>query len=364
MGRVTPTKGLATMSATQRCEPSYGWREVKAVALRFQSPVPRTAILQAVTTIGLLVVLLAAMHGGIALGWWWTVPVLALPTAAFTVRTFMLQHDCGHASMFNARWANDGLGWLCSLFTLTPYAHWRRQHAGHHSVWNDLDCRDRGADIYSTCATVSEYRLMRPAQRLAYRTIRHPLIAQLLLPPLVFLLLYRLPFDAPRGWQRERRGVHLTNLALLGLYGGLALLLGWWPVTLVLLAVMVPASIIGVWLFSLQHRFDGVLWERHAKWHPAVASLKGSSYLRLPRVLQWLTASIGFHHIHHLAPRIPNHQLEACHRAHPAFASVARVVTLRDGLRASRYALWDEASQRMVTFAEATIRPPCVGRAA
>jgi acyl-lipid omega-6 desaturase (Delta-12 desaturase) len=324
---------------------------LRTVALRFQEALPRTALLQIATTFPPLLALLAAMHVGLLLGWW---PILAfgLPAAGLLVRVFALQHDCGHGSLFRSRRANDAAGRLCSLFTLTPYGHWRRQHAEHHAVWNDLDRRDRGVDVYSTCATVAEYRGMGRWRRLGYRAARHPLVAQLLLPPLVFLVLYRIPFDAPPAWRRERRGVHLTNLALAAAYGGLGVLLGFGPVASVLLTVMVPASIAGVWLFSLQHRFEGAHWARHAEWDPVTAAIEGSSFLRLPRALQWLTGSIGFHHIHHLAPRVPNYRLEECQGAHPAFAGV-RVLTLKQGLRASRHALWDEDAGRMVTFAEA-----------
>jgi omega-6 fatty acid desaturase (delta-12 desaturase) len=314
----------------------------------------RTALAQVATTFPPLLALLAAMHIGLRLGWW-PVLVLALPAAGLVVRVFALQHDCGHGSLFRSRHANDILGRFCSIFTLTPYGHWRRQHAGHHAAWNDLDRRDRGADIYSTCSTVAEYQAMPHWHRLGFRAVRHPLVAQLLLPPLVFLVLYRFPFDAPPAWHRERRGVHLTNLALAAVYGGLCMLLGFWPVLLVLLCVMVPASVAGVLLFSVQHRFEGVRWTRHADWDAVAASLEGSSYLRLPRVLRWFTGRLGFHHVHHLAPRVPNYRLEDCHGAHPAFAS-ATVVTLRDALAAPRHVLWDEAAGRMVTFAEAGSR--------
>ncbi len=324
---------------------------LRTVALRFQEAIPRTALLQVAATFPPLLALLAAMHVGLALGCW-PVLALALPAAGLVVRVFALQHDCGHGSLFRSRRANDAVGRLCSLFTLTPYGHWRRQHAGHHAVWNDLDSRDRGADIYSTCATVTEYRAMGRWRRLGYRAVRHPLLAQLLLPPLVFFVLYRIPFDAPPAWRRERRGVHLTNLALAACYGGLCAVLGVGPVTSVLLAVMVPASVAGVWLFSVQHRFEGVRWTRHAEWDLVAASLEGSSYLRLPRVLRWFTGGLGFHHVHHLAPRVPNYRLEDCHDAHPAFAT-ARVITLRGALAAPRHVLWDEAAGRMVTFAEA-----------
>src|SRR5687767_9212573 len=170
--------------------------ELRTVALRFQEPSRRAALSQIASTFPPLLALLAAMHVGLALGCW-PVLALALPAAGLVVRVFALQHDCGHGSLFRSRRANDAVGRLCSLFTLTPYGHWRRQHAGHHAVCNDLDSRDRGADIYSTCATVTEYRAMGRWRRLGYRAVRHPLLAQLLLPPLVFFVLYRIPFDAP-----------------------------------------------------------------------------------------------------------------------------------------------------------------------
>jgi omega-6 fatty acid desaturase (delta-12 desaturase) len=303
------------------------------------------------TTLPPLLALIGVMLAGLSLGWWPAL-LLALPAAGFTVRAFALQHDCGHGSLFHSRRANDFVGRACSLFTLTPYGHWRRQHAGHHAVWNDLDRRDRGADIYSTCMTLAEYRALSPRQRRLYRVSRHPLVMLGLLPPLVFLLLYRIPFDTPAGWAAERRGVHATTLALVLLHGGLALWLGLVPVLAALLAVMVPASIAGVWLFSLQHRFEGVAWARHAVWTPVEASLAGSSFLRLPPLLRWLTGRLGFHHIHHLAPRIPNYRLEECHAADPAFAR-AHTLTLADALAAPRHMLWDEAAGRMLTFREA-----------
>lgn len=346
MPLAVPTVEVAVPSAADT-----GSRDLRAVALRFQQAAPRTAFIQIASTLPPLLAMLAAMHVGLTLGWW-PVLALALPAAGFTVRSFILQHDCGHGSFLPSRRANDALGRFCSLLTFTPYEHWRRQHARHHGTWNDLDRRDRGADIYSTCLTVAEYRALSPWRRRLHRWAHHPVVALLLLPPVVFLALYRLPFDTSGATRHERRSVHLTNVALLVLYGGLGLLLGFGQVALVVLAVMVPASIIGVWLFSVQHRFEDAYWARHHEWDPVAAAIEGSSFLRLPRVLQWFTGSIGFHHVHHLAPRIPNYRLEACHHAHPAFAA-ARVVTLREGLSGARYVLWDEETGRMTTFAAA-----------
>jgi omega-6 fatty acid desaturase (delta-12 desaturase) len=325
---------------------------LREVLARFQDPLPRVATWQIVTTILPLIALLVAMYVGLAFGWW---PVLTLgvPAAALTVRTFIIQHDCGHGSFCRARRANDLLGRFCSLLTLTPYAQWRRHHAKHHGAWNDLDRRNaHGRDIYSSCLTVAEYNALGTWRRRLHRTAKHPAISLLVLPPLIFLVLYRFPFAAPRTWRAERRSVHLTNLSLVALHGALAAMLGVGPVAAVLLAVIVPASVVGVWLFSLQHHFDGTHWARHVQWDPVDAALRGSSFLRLPRLLQWVTGNIGFHHVHHASPRVPNYRLEACHGAHPGF-TVASVLTLADGLRASRHALWDEGRGRMVTFAEA-----------
>jgi omega-6 fatty acid desaturase (delta-12 desaturase) len=337
----------------------FNRQDLRAVAQRFQGAVPRTAIWQIITTFIPLLLLLTVMHLGLAAGWWWAL-VLGLPAAGLVVRVFALQHDCGHGSLFHTPRSNDLVGRFCSLFTFTPYGHWRRQHAGHHAVWNDLDRRDRGTDIYSTCETVAEYRAMGRTRRRIYRALRHPLLMLVVFPPLVFLTLYRVPYDAPIGWSREHRSVHLTNLSLLVLYGGLSVVLGLGPVLAGILAVMVPAGIAGVWLFSVQHRFEGVHWARHAAWDRVAASIAGSSYLKLPAVFRWLTASLGFHHVHHLAPRIPNYLLEACHHAHPAFAT-ARVVTLREAFSAPDHLLWDEQAGRMVTFKEADLAASAKG---
>jgi omega-6 fatty acid desaturase (delta-12 desaturase) len=315
----------------------------------FQVPTRRRSIGQLTVTAAGYAGLVTLMYASLHVSPWLTL-ALAVPTAGFVVRLFIIQHDCGHASYFRSHRANEVVGWLCSLVTFTPFANWRRQHAGHHAVWNNLDRRHAGADIYSSCLTLREYQALSPRRKWLYRAARHPLVAQVLLPPLVFLLLYRLPFDTPRAWRKERRSVHLTNLALGVVLGALVLLLGVGPVLLVQVPIMVVASIIGVWLFSVQHRFEGSQWAHQAQWTPTAAALHGSSWLKLPRPLQWFTGSIGFHHVHHLLPRVPNYRLQACHEAAPIFAANVTMLTLREAIRAPSYALWDEALGRMVRF--------------
>jgi omega-6 fatty acid desaturase (delta-12 desaturase) len=333
--------------------PSPSDTALRRAAAAFARPTAWRSILQLVTSFGPFLAGCAAMYLAYPLS-----PLLALalslPTGALLVRIFIVQHDCGHGSFFASPLANTATGRLCSLVTLTPYANWGRQHAAHHANWNNLDRQSAGSDIYSACLTVREYLALSPWRRFLYRLPRHPLIANLLLPPLVFLLLYRVPFDTPSAWVRERRSVWLTDLALVALFGALVALFGWREVLLIHLPIMIVASILGVWLFSLQHRFDTSRWLAHGDWSFVEAALEGSSYFRLPPVLRWLTGNIGFHHVHHLNPRVPNYRLGACHDAVQALRPV-RALSLRGGLGAPRLTLWDEARGRLVRFADVTV---------
>lgn len=336
--------------------PSDQHRDVRRIAARFQGPILHRSLIQIATSFGGFFASCAGMYA--LLGTSYLLALLLAPVAAgFLVRIFIIQHDCGHGSFLPKRRANDALGGLCSLLTLTPYANWRRQHAGHHGIWNDLDRRDNGVDIYSSCLTVAEYRGLTPRGRWVHRVTRHPLVANLLLPPLVFLALYRVPFDAPKGWRRERRGVYVTDLAMLAFVVGLGGLLGFGAVAAVQLPVMALGAIIGVWLFSVQHRFEDAWWARHDRWNAPDAAMHGSSFLNLPPLLRWFTGNIGYHHVHHLNPRVPNYRLKACHERLAPVVTVPEL-SLREGLRATRYVLFDEANARMVTFRQANAMAP------
>ncbi len=314
----------------------------------FQSPVLHRSLGQAAVTFGLYLAILAAMYASTHVSAWLTL-LLAVPAGGFVIRLFIIQHDCGHGSYFRSRRGNAVTGALCSLATFTPYADWRRQHATHHVVWNNLDARPSGADIYSSCLTLREYQALRPGQQLVQRVLSHPLVAQVVLPPLIFLGLYRIPFDTPAAWGREQRSVWLTNLGLLCWLGGLGLVFGFWTMLLVQVPIIVVASIVGVWLFSVQHRFEDSQWAREAEWTQVGAAVHGCSWLRMPRVLQWFTGNIGFHHVHHLMPRVPNYRLQACHEATSLLSGVT-ALSLGEALRAPGFALWDEEQGRMVPF--------------
>jgi omega-6 fatty acid desaturase (delta-12 desaturase) len=331
--------------------PAGDGARLRAALSSYQAPVLRRSLMQAGTTFALFFAMCAAMYALRGVSPCITL-ALSVPAAGLVVRIFIIQHDCGHGAFFRSAAANRWMGRFCSLFTLTPFANWRRQHAAHHAVWNNLDQRNSGADIYSTCLTVAEYRALPRWARFRCRAARHPLVSQILLPPLVFLFVYRVPFDTPRGWWRERRSVLVTNGGLAVLFTGLVLLLGAGPVALVQLPTIAIAAIIGVWLFSVQHRFEAALWRRQPAWTATDAALLGSSHLRLPRVLQWFSGNIGFHHIHHLMPRIPNYRLEECHRVCAAMVAGVTSLSLREALAAPAYALWDEAASHMVRFSD------------
>jgi acyl-lipid omega-6 desaturase (Delta-12 desaturase) len=331
--------------------------EREAVALRadmkpFEHVIAAQSAVQLATTLGLFVGACSLMYAMLMLGVsYWLTLALTVPAAGLLVRLFTIQHDCGHGSYFASRWANDLAGNLCSAVTLTPYANWRRQHARHHGKWNDLDRRSGSDDVYSVCLTVTEYRALSAWKRAVYRLGRNPVLLHVLLPPFVFAVLYRLPLDTPKTWHHERRSVYRTNMLLVIIFAGLGLALGFGHVAMVQGPIVALASVLGVWLFAVQHRFDGAQWSRQGDWNMTTASLQSSSFLRLPKVLNWFTGSIGFHHVHHLSPRVPNYRLRACHEAIPALRGVAPL-SVWSALRSVRLALWDEDRRRLISFGD------------
>src|SRR5437588_6987307 len=226
--------------------------QILARTKAFQAPILARSLGQLATSFGGFFVICAAMYLSLGVSVWITL-LLSVLAAGFLVRIFIIQHDCGHGSFFRSRRANELIGRLCSLMTLTPYAFLRRQHARHHGSWNNLDRRAAsGMDIYSSCLTVAEYQQLRRSRRLLYRFVHHPAISHIALPPLLFLLLYRVPFDTDKAWRRERRTVYLTDIGLVVLIAALGLLIGFGRVAAVQLSIMILGSIMGILLFSNQ----------------------------------------------------------------------------------------------------------------
>jgi omega-6 fatty acid desaturase (delta-12 desaturase) len=272
---------------------------------------------------------------------------LAIPTAGFLVRVFVVFHDCAHGSLLPSKRANVCVGTVLGLFVLSPFRRWRHDHAVHHATSGDLDRRGVG-DIITL--TVTEYRARSRRGRLAYRLIRHPLVMFGLGP--VFAMVVGPRIVARDARPRMRNSVLGTDVALVVVLGALCWLIGWNDFLIVWAPAALLAGSIGIWLFYVQHQFEDAYWERRADWSYADAAMRGSSYLKLPKLLQFFTASIGLHHVHHLNARIPNYNLQRAHDAHPIFAGVP-TLSLWDGLRAVRFKLWDEEAGRLVTFAQA-----------
>ena len=269
--------------------------------------------------------------------------LLAVPAAGFLVRLFILAHDCGHGSFFKSRWANNVCGSLLGVLTLTPYHRWRKHHAIHHATSGDLDRRGSG-DIHML--TVREYEQLSPWKQFLYRIYRHPLILFGVGPTFYFIVLQRLIYE-PRTWKQERRSVHLTNLAILVTTAALGYLIGIGPFLAVHMPVVALASSVGVWLFYVQHHYESTYWERRENWRYDDAGLEGSSFYELPKMLQWFTANIGLHHIHHLDSQIPNYRLQACYDENPQLQQVKRL-TIRESMACASLRLWDEDAQCMV----------------
>jgi omega-6 fatty acid desaturase (delta-12 desaturase) len=275
---------------------------------------------------------------------YWITLALALPAALLLVRIFIFFHDCCHGSFLPSRRANRILGYVTGILTFTPFEDWRRAHAAHHATAGDLDRRGVG-DVWTL--TVEEYLSAPWITRLAYRLFRHPFVMFILGPPVVFFLLHRFPHrDGPR---RERSSVWITDVAILVILAVAGLTFGLRTYLLVQVPVMWIAGSLGVWLFYVQHQFEGVYWARHEDWDATQAALAGSSYYRLPKALQWLTGNIGLHHIHHIRSGIPNYNLQACCDAIPALQQVAPL-TLRSSLKSPWLNLWDEAQQELISF--------------
>ncbi len=276
----------------------------------------------------------------------WAGLLFAVPAAAFLMRLFIIQHDCGHGSFFRSRHVNDWVGRVIGVMTLTPYDFWRHSHALHHASSGNLDRLQIGG---IDTLTVRDYSALSPLRRLRYRLYRHPAVLFGVGPAYVFLLQHRLPVGFMRAGRMPWLSTMGTNLAVIALVTGMIWLVGAGPFLLVQLPITLLAGSTGIWLFYVQHQFEKTDWASNDEWTFPGAALRGSSYYDLPRVPRWFTANIGVHHVHHLASRIPSYRLPEVLRNHPWLRNINRL-TLRQSFRSVPLALWDENQQRLVAF--------------
>lgn len=315
------------------------WRQIVA---RYSKPSVPKSIFQICTTILPLFLAYWLMYLSLGVSYWLTL-ALALPTAGLTVRTFIIMHDCGHGSFFPSRTWNDIVGFVTGVLTATPYTAWRRDHAIHHATSGDLEQRGVG-DINTL--TVQEYLALNWLGKFKYRVYRNPLIL-LVFGPIHLFISHRIPMRKGGIKSQDRWSVWLTNLAWAALFVAFSVWIGWWTVLKLYVPVFMISGAAGIFLFYVQHQFEDAYWDRKPIWEYPVAALYGSSYFKLPRVLQWFSGNIGLHHVHHLSPKIPNYALQSCHDDNPAFQQVV-TLSLRDSWHTLKLRLWDEEQKRMI----------------
>jgi omega-6 fatty acid desaturase (delta-12 desaturase) len=315
------------------------WRKIVA---EYQQPDTRKSIWQLVNSFGLYVIIWVLMVYSLQVSYWLTL-ALALFAGGMLVRLFIIFHDCGHGSFFRSPKANHWVGTIIGILVFTPYFLWRQSHAIHHATAGNLDKRGVG-DVWTM--TVEEYLAASPLKRLVYRGYRNPFLMFIIGPVIMFVVTQRIPTRKFK--RKEKNSVHWTNLGIMILATAISLLIGFKSYVLIQLPVIWVAASTGVWLFYVQHQYEGVYWERAKEWDFVRAGLEGSSFYKLPRVLQWFSGNIGFHHIHHLSPRIPNYKLEKCHKENPLFQ--IEPVDLRKSLKSLYFRLWDEESRQLVHF--------------
>lgn len=311
------------------------WRTIVG---QYAKPDLARSLWQAINTIIPYLVLFYICLRSVEASFWLTLP-LSILTAGFMVRTFIIFHDCGHGSFFKSQKANDFLGRITGVLTFTPYQHWKHSHAIHHATAGDLDRRGVG-DVYTM--TVDEYLAAPWWRKAGYRIMRNPIAMFVFGSVIVFGFAQRIP--TAKG-KRERASVWWTNLALAVIIAFMIMVFGWKNYLIVQLLVLLFGASAGIWLFYIQHNFEGVYWERHSKWDYFKACMEGSSFYKLPAVLQWFSGNIGFHHIHHLSPKIPNYNLPKAYKENPVFH--VKPLTLLSSLKCLKLRLYDERERRL-----------------
>lgn len=315
------------------------------IVAKYSKPSLGKSIWQIINSFVPYFILWYLMYRSLEYSYWYTL-LLSILAALFLIRMFIIFHDCGHGSFFRSKKANLIVGSFAGLFSFTPYFRWTDSHRTHHFTVGNLDKRGIG-DVYTM--TVEEYKSASFATRLNYRLYRSPWIMFGIGGLYMFVINQR--FTTRKNSWKQRINIYLTNVMIAILAAGAIYLMGWKAFVLIQLPIIYFASIMGVYLFYLQHQYDRVIWARQPNWDYKEMALNGSSFLKLPRIFQWFTGSIGYHHVHHLGPLIPNYNLEKCHYENPIFSTI-KPMTFFSSLHSLKLRLWDEEKGRIVSFSE------------
>lgn len=311
----------------------------------FEKPDMRNSLWQIMNTVIPFFALWYLAYLSLSVSYLLTLAISVL-ASGFLVRIFIIFHDCCHQSFFCNRKANEIVGTITGILTCTPYHQWKHTHSVHHATSGNLNRRGTG-DVWTL--TVDEYLAASPLRRLIYRLYRNPLLMFGLGPIYIFLIDYR--FNRKRVGLKERMNTYLTNAGIAGLATVLCLTIGWREFLLIQGPIFFISSMAGIWLFYVQHQFEHTYFEKEENWDYVKAALQGSSFYKLPKILHWITGNIGFHHIHHLSPRVPNYFLQRVHHGIPFLQNV-QAISLLSSLRCLRYRVWHEEEKQFVGFRE------------
>ena len=321
-------------------EKKQDWRQT---ILKYQNPDLFRSWWQMINSVGFYIILWILMVQSLKISYLLTL-LLSVVAAGLMVRSFIIFHDCGHGSFFKSQKANNILGIVTGILTFTPYLHWTASHAAHHNTAGNLDRRGTG-DVWTM--TVLEYMKSSRWKRFSYRLYRNPFVMFILGPIYIFLIGNRFAIGALT--KKEKLDVYFTNAALIGIIIIVSLVIGFENYLKIQFPILMMATTGGVWLFYIQHNYENVNWERQKNWAWSAAALEGSSFYKLPKILQWFSGNIGFHHIHHLRPNIPNYNLPKCHKEHSVFQEI-KPITLLSSLKSLSLRLWNEETNELVSY--------------
>lgn len=324
---------------------SAEWTDWRQVIFKYMPPSPAKSWWQMINSVIPYFGLWFAMYYSLQVSYWLTL-ALSFLAAGFLVRIFIIFHDCGHGSFFKSEKLNRYVGIFTGFLVYTPYHRWHYEHQKHHQTVGNLDKRGVG-DVMTL--TVEEYKNSSKRKQYWYRQYRNPVILLLIVPFFLFTVLFRL--QGTNQTRKMHMQTHITTIALILAVIGISFLIGFKTFIIIQIPVLLIASIAGVWLFYVQHQFKEVVWERSEDWDYKEIAMEGSSYYKLPRILQWFSGNIGFHHIHHLGPKIPNYNLEKCLKENPMFQK--EPITFWESFSSVKYRLWDEKKHKLVSFEEA-----------
>lgn len=326
------------MGETQDKNPT--WIEVIS---KYNTPDVKQSIWQIINSLGPYILLWFAMYYSLGISYLLTLGLSVL-AAGFLVRMFIIFHDCGHGSFFKSKKANKIVGTILGSLVFTPYDYWHREHGIHHKTVGNLDKRGSG-DVKTL--TVDEYNKLSRGKKLYYRLYRHPIILFMIAPVILFVIWFRFPRKMIG--KSEVRSIFITDLIIMIVCVPLILLMGWKAFLMIQLPVIYLATTIGVWLFYVQHQYEDVIWTRQEDWDYKKMAMEGSSFMKFPRLLQWFSGNIGYHHVHHLSPKIPNYNLEKCHKENQMFKDI-KPVTFVPSLRTMSLRLWNEKEGQLISF--------------